>query len=505
MKKIKTALISVYHKDQLDTIVRCLNNQDVVLYASGGTYDFIINEGIPATKIDEITGYPSILGGRVKTLHPKIFGGILARRDEAADNEQLVEYDIPHIDLVIVDLYPFEQTVALGNPVEKVIEQIDIGGVSLIRAAAKNFKDVLVVPSRLHYTALLNILEEQSGKTSLETRKEFAKQAFATSSHYDTMIYQYFSEGDKKSCFRESCDSRFPLRYGENPHQQGVFFGNFDKLFTQLNGKTVSYNNLLDIDAAIDLINDFTEKPTIAIIKHNNACGCASSGDLTEAWQKALASDPVSAFGGIVVMNRTLDEKTAEAINKIFTEIVIAPEFDHNALALLSQKKNCIILQHKPFHGTLTTYRSVLNGTLVQEKDMITETINDIKVVTECKPDLEINDLLFANKLVKHTKSNAIVLVKDNQLIGNGVGETARVDALKHAVEKAHNFNFDLNNAVMASDALFPFDDCVEIAHKAGITAVIQPGGSIRDQDSIDYCNQHNMVMLFTGYRHFKH
>ena len=503
-KRIKKALISVYHKDKLDIIIQKLHEEGVQFISTGGTQSFIESLNIPCEAVEDLTGYPSILGGRVKTLHPKVFGGILSRRDLAQDNEQLSAYEIPEIDLVIVDLYPFEATVAAGADEPTTIEKIDIGGISLIRAAAKNFKDVVIVASQDQYEPLLNLIQENGAETTLEERRWFAKEAFAVSSGYDAAIFNYF-DGEEESAFRQAENNAKVLRYGENPHQRGVFFGKFDDMFEQLQGKEISYNNLLDIDAAVNLINDF-EDITFAILKHNNACGIASRPVLVDAWNDALAGDPVSAFGGVLVTNAVIDKTTAEEVNKIFFEVIIAPDYDLEALEILSQKKNRIILILKENKMKTKQFRSLLNGVLMQDKDIKTETTDDLKVVTDKTPtEQEIEDLLFANKIVKHTKSNAIVLAKNKQMCASGVGQTSRVDALEQAIEKAANFNFDLNGAVMASDAFFPFPDCVEIAAKAGISAVIQPGGSIKDQDSVDSCNNNGLSMVTTGYRHFKH
>ncbi|MFC2090751.1 bifunctional phosphoribosylaminoimidazolecarboxamide formyltransferase/IMP cyclohydrolase [Bacteroidota bacterium] len=503
-KKIRSALISVYYKDKLDKIVKKLDSLDVQLYSTGGTQKFIEELGVNVTSVESLTSYPSILGGRVKTLHPKVFGGILSRRENTGDAEQLKEYEIPEIDLVIVDLYPFEETVASGASAEDIIEKIDIGGISLIRAAAKNCKDVLVVSSRNQYDTLFTLLEEKEGSTTFEDRKAFAKEAFNISSHYDSAIFNYF-DGSEASALKVSMQDSKKLRYGENPHQDGYFFGNFDAMFDQIWGKEISYNNLLDIDAAVGLINDFDET-TFAILKHNNACGLASRDNLTDAWNDALAGDPVSAFGGILITNRVIDATTAEEMNKIFFEVTIAPGYDDEALEILKSKKNRIILILNNPELQNTGIRTVLNGLIMQDRDAKTESPTDLKVVTKIAPDhKQIPDLLFANKLVKHTKSNAIVLVKNRQLLASGVGQTSRVDALQQAIAKARHFKFDLQGAVMASDAFFPFADSVEIADKAGITSVIQPGGSIKDQDSVDYCNAHNMSMVTTGFRHFKH
>ncbi len=505
-QKIQTALISVYHKDGLEEILQELNNLRVKFISTGGTREFIESLGYECEGVEEVSGYPSILGGRVKTLHPKIFGGILYRRENEADKKQVKAYDIPSIDLVIVDLYPFEQTVAARGSEEEIIEKIDIGGISLIRGAAKNHKNVLIVSSREQYKPLYDLLKEKQGETDEEDRRWFAKEAFKVSSGYDSAIFRYFDE-NANSALRVSHDEGKQLRYGENPHQKGIFYGDFNKIFDQIHGKEISYNNLLDIDAAISLIADFDET-ALAILKHNNACGMACRPTVKEAWEAALAADPVSAFGGIVVTNRTVDKAAAEAINSIFFEVIIAPSYDKEALDILSQKKNRIILVLKSAGKALQPmqYRSVLNGMLVQDRNVSIQHATDLQVVTDKAPTAsETEDLLFANILVKHTKSNAIVLAKNKQLIASGTGQTSRVDALNQAIEKAGNFKFDLQGAVMASDAFFPFADCVEIAHEAGITAVIQPGGSIRDADSVDYCNQNGVSMVTTGVRHFKH
>jgi len=503
-RKIKHALISVYRKNNLEQIVRKLNELGVVIYSTGGTFDYICKLGIQAITVESLTSYPSILGGRVKTLHPKVFGGILARRNNIGDIEQLEKYELPQIDLVIVDLYPFERTVASGAGEEEIIEKIDIGGISLIRAAAKNFNDVVVVSSVDQYDDLLNLLNQKKGMSSLEDRKTFARKAFLVSSHYDTCIFNYFNKG-KENVFTQSILTSKILRYGENPHQQGVFYGNFDDLFVQLNGKEISYNNLMDIDAAVNLISEF-KKTTFAIIKHNNACGLACRSELIDAWKDALAGDPISAFGGILITNTPIDQETAKEINKLFFEIIIAPSFEKNTIDILKVRKNRIILQFKFSDPPRRQFKTVLNGVLEQDKDLKTEGPEDLQVVTKISPDeRQKTDLIFANILVKHTKSNAILLAKNKQLIGSGTGQTSRVDALKQAIAKAQDFGFDLKGAVMSSDAFFPFPDCVEIAHKAGITAVIQPGGSVNDKASVDYCNENGIAMVFTGTRHFKH
>ena len=503
-KKIKTALVSVYHKDGLDEILKKLNNLGVRFVSTGGTKDFIESLDLPCGSVEDLTGYPSILGGRVKTLHPKVFGGILCRRELQDDMKQIKAYDIPEIDLVIVDLYPFEDTVASGADEQAIIEKIDIGGISLIRAAAKNHKDVIIVASKKQYQPLLNLLNEKDGQSSLDDRKWFAKEAFAVSSSYDTAIFNYMDNNEGTS-FRYAEDNAMHLRYGENPHQKGTYYGDFAAMFDQLHGREISYNNLLDVESAVSLISDFDET-TVAILKHNNACGIASRPTVVEAWKDALAGDPVSAFGGIIVTNKKIDKAAAEEINTIFFEIVIAPEYDKEAFDILAQKKNRIILvQKQPLTGE-KQFRSLLNGVLVQDRDLSTQTEADLKLVTNrALQGTELEDLLFANKLVKHTKSNAIILVKNKQLCAGGTGQTSRVDALRQAIEKADSFGFNLDGAVMASDAFFPFPDCVEIAGKAGITAVVQPGGSIKDELSVDYCNEHNISMVMTGVRHFKH
>ncbi len=504
MKKIKTALVSVFNKDGLLPVLKKLSGLGIDFYSTGGTYDFIVQNGFHAQTVESLTGFPAILGGRVKTLHPKIFGGILVRSENKNDNRELQQYDIPVFDLVIVDLYPFEKTVAQTREEQKIIEKIDIGGISLIRAAAKNYRDVLVVPSMEMYGDLLRLLEQKGGETGLGDRRYFAAKAFDVSSHYDTAIFNWMNPGNIQS-FKKSEQEAHVLRYGENPHQQGVFYGHPEAIFEQLHGRAISYNNLQDMEAAIHLIDDFQET-AFAVIKHNNACGLACRDNLTEAWKDALAGDPVSAFGGVLVTNRTVDATTAAEINKIFFEIILAPGYEPEALEILKTKKNRIILKKKTYAFPEEQFRSVLNGVLWQQRDILTETADNLEVKTITKPTkTETEDLLFANKIVKHTKSNAIVLAKNKQLLGSGTGQTSRVDALRHAIEKANAFNLSLKGAVMASDAFFPFADSVEIADKAGINAVIQPGGSIRDKDSIAYCNQHKISMVFTGVRHFKH
>lgn len=503
-KRIKRALVSVYHKEGLDEILKRLHSEGVSFVSTGGTQTFIESLGIPCDAVEDLTGYPSILGGRVKTLHPKVFGGILTRRDNEGDQAQIAEYEIPEIDLVIVDLYPFEETVASGAEQQAIIEKIDIGGISLIRAAAKNFKDVVIVASKAQYQPLMQLLGEKGAETTLDDRWWFAKEAFAVSSGYDTAIFNYFDQREA-SHFRAAVDAPMHLRYGENPHQAAQFFGKFNAMFDQLHGKEISYNNLLDIDAAVNLIDEF-DSLTFAILKHNNACGIASRDNVTEAWKAALAGDPVSAFGGILITNAEITKEVAEEIHKIFFEVIIAPAYAADALEILQQKKNRIILLRKTCKTCPMQFRSLLNGVLMQEKDLSIQTADDLEAMTEKKPTAaEVEDLLFANKIVKNSKSNAITLVKDRQLCASGIGQTSRVDALKQAIEKARSFGFDLKGAVMASDAFFPFPDCVEIADQAGITAVIQPGGSINDAKSVEYCNQHGLSMVKTGVRHFKH
>ena len=503
-KRIKRALVSVFHKEGLDEIVRKLHSEGVTFVSTGGTQSFIESLGVPCDAVEDLTGYPSILGGRVKTLHPKVFGGILNRRDNDKDQAQISEFEIPEIDLVIVDLYPFEETVASGAEEAAIIEKIDIGGISLIRAAAKNFGDVVIVASKTQYKPLMTILEEKGAETSIQDRKWFAKEAFAVSSGYDSAIFNYF-DGGEGSVLRVAVDEGKSLRYGENPHQKALYYGDFEAMFEQLQGKEISYNNLLDIDAATTLIDEFDEL-TFAILKHNNACGIASRPTVLEAWKDALAGDPVSAFGGILIVNSVIDKATAEEMHKIFFEVVIAPDYDTDALEVLMQKKNRIILIRKEAKTAPMQFRSLLNGVLVQEKDLSIQTAADLEPMTEKQPTAqEIEDLLFANKLVKNSKSNAITLVKNKQLCASGIGQTSRVDSLRQAIEKAKAFEFDLNGAVMASDAFFPFPDCVEIADNVGITAVIQPAGSINDKLSVAYCNEHGIAMVKTGIRHFKH
>ena len=503
--KIKNALISVYYKDGLEPLVRLLAQQGVQLFSTGGTEQFIKDLNLPVTAVEDLTGYPSILGGRVKTLHPKVFGGILNRRNLADDKAQIAEYEIPEIDLVIVDLYPFEETVKAGGAEAEIIEKIDIGGISLIRAAAKNFNDVVIIASKTDYSLLVEQLAAQDGETTLAQRKAYAKKAFHTSSHYDTAIFNYFNQEEPLYVFKQSLNDAESLRYGENPHQQGTFYGNLDDMFTKLNGKALSYNNLVDVDAAVALIDEF-ETPTVAILKHTNACGIASRETILEAWIDALACDPISAFGGVLIANREIDLATATEINKLFFEVLIAPSYQPEAVELFKAKKNRVILERKDVELSKKQFKTLLNGVIEQDKDLIIEGPDQMTSVTEKQATAEeLNDLYFANKIVKHTKSNTIVFVKNNTLIASGVGQTSRVDALKQAIVKAEAFNFSLKGAVMASDAFFPFPDCVEIAAEAGITAVLQPGGSIKDADSVNMANEKGLAMVTTGIRHFKH
>ena len=504
-KKATSALISVFHKDGLEPIVKKLNNLGVTIYSTGGTESFIKGLGIDVIPVEDLTSYPSILGGRVKTLHPKVFGGILARRDHENDATQLAEFEIPELDIVIVDLYPFEKTVASGASEKDIIEKIDIGGISLIRAAAKNYKDVICVSSMNQYNEFLQIISKGNGATTLDQRKNFAAKSFAVSSHYDSAIFKYLNKNEFS--FRESFDNASILRYGENPHQKGYFFGDLDALFDKLHGKELSYNNLLDVDAAVNLMSEFkNDAPTFAILKHNNACGLAQRTTLKQAYTDALSGDPTSAFGGVLISNKEIDAETAAEIHKLFCEVVIAPSYSNEALTILKGKKNRIILIQKNIELPYYQYRTALNGVLFQEKDNKTDNASVMSTATVAAPsERELEDLFFASKICKHTKSNTIVLVKNKQLYASGTGQTSRVDALEQAIAKATHFNFDLSNAVMASDAFFPFPDCVEIAKNAGINAVIQPGGSIKDQLSIDYCNNNKMSMIFTGTRHFKH
>ncbi len=503
--KIKSALLSVYFKEGIEELARKLESYGIQIISTGGTFDFLVSKGIHATSIESITSYPSILGGRVKTLHPKIFGGILWRRNQLSDVGDVEKYEIPSVDLVVVDLYPFEKTVEATAGEEEIIEKIDIGGISLIRAAAKNYAHVVVVPSAGYYQALLDILAKKSGYTNLSDRRLFAARAFNISSHYDTEIFRYFSRQENVPAFKQSILVSKPMRYGENPHQKGTFYGDLDRVFTQLHGKELSYNNLVDVDAAISLAGEFSE-PTVAIVKHTNPCGIASRPSLKQAWLDALACDPVSAYGGIIIANGTIEADTAGELNKLFFEILIADGYENDALNLLKSKKNRIILQKNPFKFPQQQFKSILNGVLEQDKDLASEQITDFQYVTNKRPSPEETEaLVFANIVVKHLKSNTIVLIKNNQLVGCGMGQTSRVDALRQGIIKARAFGFDPAGSVMASDAFFPFADCVEIAHEAGITAVIQPGGSIRDVDSVNYCNENDMSMVFTGIRHFKH
>lgn len=505
VKNIQSALISVFDKTGLGPVVEELAKNKVQIFSTGGTQKFIEDMGIAVVPVEELTSYPSILGGRVKTLHPKVFGGILHRREIDGDLAQIEEFEIPSIDLVIVDLYPFEATVASGASHDDIIEKIDIGGISLIRAAAKNYKDVVILSSQKSYGEFLTIYAK-NGVTTLEERKRFAMQSFGVSSHYDTKIFDYFNDGSS-DVFKQSFTEATVLRYGENPHQKGVFYGDLAGVFDKLHGKELSYNNLLDVDAAVNLMADFqNDNPTFAVLKHNNACGLATRPTLKEAYAAALAGDPVSAFGGILIANRTIDLATADLINDLFCEVIIAPGFDADAQNLLQSKKNRILLVQKIFSFPGKQFRTILNGVLEQDKDSLMETKEELTLVTQKgATDNEIEDLLFANKLVKHTKSNTIVIAKNKQLLASGTGQTSRVDALSQAIHKAKSFNFDLKGAVMASDAFFPFPDCVEIAHNEGIDTVIQPGGSIKDNLSIEFCDNHEMAMLMTGNRHFKH
>ncbi|MCK9218765.1 MAG: bifunctional phosphoribosylaminoimidazolecarboxamide formyltransferase/IMP cyclohydrolase [Bacteroidales bacterium] len=503
--KIKSALISVFSKDWIEPLARKLESFGIHIYSTGGTFEFLKSKGIQVTSVESVTAYPSILGGRVKTLHPKIFGGILWRRDQLSDLGDVEKYDISSFDLVVVDLYPFEKTITATENEEEIIEKIDIGGISLIRAAAKNFKHVMVIPSSDHFLQFLEMIEKNKGFTTLEERRLFAAHAFNVSSHYDTVIFNYFNRKEKIPAFKQSILLSSPLRYGENPHQKGIYYGDLHKIFNQLHGKEISYNNLVDVDAAVNLIREFST-PTVAIIKHTNPCGVASRFSLTEAYKMAFACDPISAYGGVIIANGKIEMETAEALNLQFFEVLIAEDFENDALELLKSKKNRIILHKNSDEFSGLQFKSVLNGALVQEKDFITDKEIDFHFVTIKKPGPEeTKELIFANKIVKHLKSNTISIVKDQQLIGCGMGQTSRVDALRQAILKAKTFGFDVAGAVMASDAYLPFADCVEIAHEAGITAVLQPGGSIRDADSINYCNEHSLSMIFTGIRHFKH
>ena len=507
LKPIRSALVSVYNKDRIAPIVEKLHSLGVKLLSTGGSRSYIESLGIPCDAVEDLTGYPSILGGRVKTLHPKVFGGILGRRENESDREEMSKYEIPAIDLVIVDLYPFEDTVASGASEQDIIEKIDIGGISLIRAAAKNFADTIIVASVDQFPYLAGILDRNGANSTLEERRFLAREAFAVSSEYDSAIFNWFSAtgADPEDHLRVAIDGSMPLRYGENPHQSARYFGNFDALFDKLHGKEISYNNFLDIDAACALIDEF-DTTTVAILKHNNACGLACRDTVLEAWTDALAGAPVSAFGGIIICNSRIEAAAAEEIGKIFFEVIIAPDYSDDALAILFQKKNRIVLRRKAKAAPAMKMRTILGGVLMQQPDDKVETAEDLKLVAgEAPSPAQVADMLFANKIVKHSKSNAIVLAKNGQLLASGVGQTSRVDALKHAIEKAKSFNFDLEGSTMASDAFFPFADCVEIADKAGVRYVIQPGGSIRDTDSVEYCREHGITMVMTGFRHFRH
>ncbi|MEJ6693735.1 MAG: bifunctional phosphoribosylaminoimidazolecarboxamide formyltransferase/IMP cyclohydrolase [Saprospiraceae bacterium] len=505
-RKIKSALISVFHKDGLDEIINLLDQYDVTIYSTGGTQKFIESHGVKVDRVEDLTSYPSILDGRVKTLHPKVFGGILARRDEDHLG-QLAKYDMPEIDLVIVDLYPFEDTVKSTDDEEAIIEKIDIGGIALIRGAAKNFNDVVIVPSKNEYPMIQKILAEQNAESTLADRKELARRAFKVSSHYDTAIFNYFDRDSDDVSFKHSLIDSQVLRYGENPHQQGIFFGELDTMFEKISGKELSFNNLVDVDAAVNVMSEFEDSdPTFAVLKHTNTCGIATRSTVVEAWHAALAGDPVSAFGGILISNTTVDLATAEEINKLFYEVVIAPEFDQDAINLLTKKKKRVLMKINRWHVNDKSFKSILNGVIQQDTDKSMESSDKMECVTDAQATpQQLSDLEFANKCVKHLKSNTIVLVKNNQLLGMGCGQTSRVDALRQAISKATAFGFDLEGCVMASDAFFPFPDCVEIAHDAGTAAVVQPGGSIKDNLSVDYCNSKGMPMLMTGIRHFKH
>jgi phosphoribosylaminoimidazolecarboxamide formyltransferase/IMP cyclohydrolase len=505
-KKITRALISVYYKDGLEPIVHQLAKDNVEFVSTGGTQDFIKKLGYKVTPVEQLTGYPSIFGGRVKTLHPAVFGGILYRRDDAGDVKQASEFKIAPLDLVIVDLYPFEETVAKGGSEDDIIEKIDIGGISLIRGAAKNFNDVLIVSSRNQYGAVLELIKGKNSSTEPSDRKRFAALAFDVTSHYDSAIFDYFNGEQNIASFKSSYQKGKTLRYGENPHQKGIYFGDLEGLFDQLNGKELSYNNLVDVDAAVNLVNEFEGETAFVIIKHTNACGVATGSSVKEAYAKAFQADTISAFGGVLASSKKIDLASAEEMNKLFFEILIAPDYEPAALELLKSKKNRIILKQKQTLTATKQFKSLLNGVIEQDLDLHTDSKADLKTVTKKAPSVEeVDALLFASKICKHTKSNTVILAVNGQMLSSGVGQTSRVDALKQAIEKAKGFGFDLKNAVMASDAFFPFPDCVEIAHQQGITAVIQPGGSIKDQDSVDFCDKHDMTMVFTGFRHFKH
>lgn len=502
-KKIQSALVSVYHKEGLDRLIHLLNKQSVVFYSTGGTASYLKSLGANVIEISDITGYPSILGGRVKTLHPKVHGGILARRSVESDTHEVSRYEIPLIDLVVVDLYPFEQTVASGASEEEIIEKIDIGGIALIRGAAKNYEDVVIVPSQKYYGKLADMLENQKGTTTLEQRKQFAKAAFDTSSHYDGAIFNYFA-GDETDSLKVSVSEFQVLRYGENAHQKGVFYGNLQEYFTQLKGKALSYNNLVDIDAAVNVVAEF-ESPCVAIIKHTNPCGCAVADSLLEAWEKALAGDPVSAFGGVIACNRIVDIKTAEAINQLFYEVLIAPGFENDALELLTKKERIILHQQKKLNAKFQ-YKTILNGVLLQNTDTQNTSPDNWEIKTSRQPsESEVNDILFGEIMVKHLKSNGIAIVKNQQLIGSGAGQTSRIDALKQAIHKAKHFGFSLENSVLASDAFFPFSDSAETAFENGVEIIVQPGGSKKDEDTVRFCEEKGMCLIFTHLRHFKH
>lgn len=505
-RKIKSALISVFHKDGLDDIVKLLDQHNVTIYSTGGTQKFIESHGVKVERVEDLTSYPSILDGRVKTLHPKVFGGILAKRDDDHLG-QLAKYEMPEIDLVIVDLYPFEDTVKSTNDEDAIIEKIDIGGIALIRGAAKNFNDVVIVPSKNEYPMIQKILAEQNAESTLADRKELARRAFKVSSHYDTAIFNYFDRESDDVSFKHSLMDSQVLRYGENPHQQGIFFGELDAMFEKISGKELSFNNLVDVDAAVNVMSEFVDNdPTFAVLKHTNTCGIATRPTVLEAWHAALAGDPVSAFGGILISNTKVDLATAEEINKLFYEVLIAPDFDQDAIDLLTKKKKRVLMKINRWHVNDKSFKSILNGVIQQDTDKSMESADKMECVTTAQATPEqLSDLEFANKCVKHLKSNTIVLVRNNQLLGMGCGQTSRVDALRQAITKAKAFGFDLEGCVMASDAFFPFPDCVEIAHEAGIAAVVQPGGSIKDNLSVDFCNSKNMPMLMTGVRHFKH
>ena len=509
MKKIKTILVSVYNKSVIPKMTRILNKYKVEIISTGGTKKILENQGFKVIGVENITNYPSILGGRVKTLHPKIFGGILNRDENVNDKEDLAQFNIPKIDMVLIDLYPFQETLESGADHHEIVEKIDIGGVSLIRAAAKNYQNILIVPAIDYLDSAIDLIIKKNGCTEIDDRLKFAQKAFNVTLNYETAISTYFDMKKNKDFilpknFKQSILNSKKLRYGENPHQKGIYYGKLNDLFEQLSGKDLSYNNLLDIDSAVNLMSEFT-RPSFGILKHNNACGFSSSENLMEAWERALAGDPISAFGGVLIANREISLNMAKSIHKLFFEVLIAPGFSKEALELLKIKKNRIILSKKNAKLESVSFRSVLNGVLLQQKDLITDGDN-LKTVSNINASKEeMNDLIFASKICKHTKSNAIVLAKNNQLLASGCGQTSRVDALNQAILKAKYFGFKLENAVMASDAFFPFPDCVEIAHKEGIKAIIQPGGSKNDQLSIDYCNEHKMAMLFTGNRHFKH